>query len=124
MKNSNNSRILLLFIPVLIMAAGQISAKTGSLILASQESFSINIFLVLSYFFLIMRGFIWIFIIRHVELSTAYPVMSINYVIILAVSVIFFNEELTVFNAAGSILITSGILLLMNDTLSGKRVRN
>ena len=124
MKNSNNSRILLLFIPVLIMAAGQISAKTGSLILASQESFSINIFLVLSYIFLIMRGFIWIFIIRHVELSTAYPVMSINYVIILAVSVIFFNEELTVFNAAGSILITSGILLLMNDTLSGKRVRN
>ena len=124
MKNSNNSRILLLFIPVLIMAAGQISAKTGSLILASQESFSINFFLVLSYVFLIMRGFIWIFIIRHVELSTAYPVMSINYVIILAVSVIFFNEELTVFNSAGSILITSGILLLMNDSISGKRGRN
>ena len=124
MKNSNNSRILLLFIPVLIMAAGQISAKTGSLILASQESCSINIFLVLSYIFLIMRGFIWIFIIRHVELSTAYPVMSINYVIILAVSVIFFNEELTVFNAAGSILITSGILLLFNDSLSGKRGRS
>lgn len=124
MKNSNNSRILLLFIPVLIMAAGQISAKTGSLILASQESFSINFFLVLSYVFFIMRGFIWIFIIRHVELSTAYPVMSINYVIILAVSVIFFNEELTVFNSAGSILITSGILLLMNDSISGKRGRN
>lgn len=124
MENSNNSRILLLFIPVLIMAAGQISAKTGSLILASQEIFSINIFLVLSYIFLIMRGFIWIFIIRHVELSTAYPVMSINYVIILAVSVIFFNEELTVFNSAGSILITSGILLLLNDSLSGKRGRS
>ena len=104
---------LLLFIPVLLMAAGQISAKTGSHMLSS--SFSINIFLVLSYIFLISRGFIWIFILRYTELSTAYPVMSFNYVLILFISAVFFHEKLTIFNILGSVLITAGILLLLHD---------
>lgn len=117
-RTENNRTILLLFIPVLIMAAGQISAKTGSLILASSENFHLNIYLVMSYIFLILRGFIWIFIIRHVDLSTAYPVMSINYVIILIISALFFNEKLTPFNITGSILITSGILILLYDSMT------
>jgi undecaprenyl phosphate-alpha-L-ara4N flippase subunit ArnE len=117
-RTNSNKTILLLFIPVLIMAAGQISAKTGSMILASSESFHLNIYLVMSYLFLILRGFIWIFIIRLVDLSTAYPVMSINYVIILIISTLFFNENLTPFNITGSILITSGILILMYDSLT------
>lgn len=120
-KTNSNKTILLLFIPVLVMAAGQVSAKTGSLILASSESFQLNIYLVMSYLFLILRGFIWIFIIRHVDLSTAYPVMSINYVIILIISALFFDEKLTPFNITGSILITSGILILMYDSLTEKR---
>ncbi len=122
MKNIN--KITLLFIPVLLMVAGQISAKTGSSILASQESFSLNIFLILSYMFLILRGFIWVFIIRYVELSEAYPFMSINYVIILILSAVLFNEQITFFNSAGAVLITSGILLLMNDSLKTKRGGN
>ena len=115
MEIKNNRALFLLFIPVLIMAAGQISAKTGSLILASQETFSLNLFLVLSYLFLIIRGFIWIFIIRHVELSTAYPVMSLNYVIVLLISAFVFGEKITPFNAAGAALITAGVLLLLNE---------
>jgi undecaprenyl phosphate-alpha-L-ara4N flippase subunit ArnE len=120
-RTHSNKTILLLFIPVLIMAAGQVSAKTGSMILASSGSFHLNIYLVMSYLFLILRGFIWIFIIRQVDLSTAYPVMSINYVIILIISAIFFDENLTPFNISGSILITSGIFILMYDSLTEKR---
>ena len=123
MKAETNKTLFLLFIPVLLMAAGQISAKTGSLILASQEGFSINIFLVLSYVFLILRGFIWIFILKFMELSTAYPVMSLNYVIILFISAFIFNEKITLYNAAGAVLITAGIFLLLNDTVpSGDKV--
>ncbi len=46
--------------------------------------------------------------------------MSFNYVLILIISAVFFNEKLTHFNILGSVLITAGILLLLNDKLKEK----
>ncbi len=115
-----NRSFYILFIPVLLMAAGQICAKTGSLMITSEEGFPINIFLVMSYFFLILRGLIWVFILKYVELSAAYPFMSLNYVVILIISVLFFDESLTFSNMSGSVLITSGILLLLSDSVTNR----
>ena len=116
----NNNKIILLIIPVIFLAAGQISAKTGSLILASSDLIRINPFLLLSYFFLILRGLSWVIIIKHIDLSAAYPVMSINYIIVLFTANILFKESITFFNLAGSFLISAGILLILHDSLTGK----
>src|SRR5215510_4118355 len=54
----------------------------------------------------------WIFAVRHLPLSIAYPVSSVNYVGILAGSHYFFGEPVSIERAAGVALIFIGVLLV------------
>ncbi len=54
----------------------------------------------------------WVVALRHVKLSIAYPLTSLNYVGILLGSYYFFNEQITVTRALGVVLIFVGVLLV------------
>ncbi len=54
----------------------------------------------------------WIFALRVVKLSIAYPLTSLNYVGILFGSYYFFEEKITLIRVAGVVLIFIGVLLV------------
>ncbi|MCD6396652.1 MAG: hypothetical protein J7L71_03870, partial [Spirochaetaceae bacterium] len=111
MKNKKTLPLPVLIIPLSIMLAGQIFAKMSGNYIGSGGSF-INIYSLISYICLISRGFVWIFIIRKMRLVYAYPLMSINYILVLFVSRIFFNERIISLNLIGAGLISLGVILI------------
>ncbi|MCV3214654.1 EamA family transporter [Plectonema radiosum NIES-515] len=54
----------------------------------------------------------WIFALRTVKLSIAYPLSSLNYVGILFGSYYFFDEKITLIRVVGVVLIFLGVLLV------------
>lgn len=54
----------------------------------------------------------WIFALRTVKLSIAYPLTSLNYVGILLGSYYFFDEKITLIRVVGVVLIFLGVLLV------------
>jgi len=100
-----------LILPLTIMLIGQIFAKLSGNYISSGRSI-INIYSLISYICLISRGFLWIFIIRRMRLVFAYPVMSINYILVLLVSYFVFHEEILSTNLIGAGLISLGVILI------------
>jgi drug/metabolite transporter (DMT)-like permease len=113
MKVSNNNDLsyYIFIFPICIMLAGQIFAKLSGNLIGSGGSI-LNIYSLFSYSCLISRGLLWIFIIRRMRLVFAYPVMSINYVLVLIVSHYYFHEKIQLSNLIGSGLITMGIIFI------------
>lgn len=55
---------------------------------------------------------LWLYILSKFDLSYAYPFMSLNFVIILITSQIFFGEKMNKGKVAGVVLICCGISLM------------
>ena len=100
-----------LILPLSIMLVGQIFAKMSGNFISSEGNI-INVYSLISYICLISRGVLWIFIIRRMRLVFAYPVMSLNYILVLIVSHFFFHEEIVSANLIGAGLITAGVILI------------
>ena len=56
--------------------------------------------------------FIWIFILAQLELSTAVPLTSINYVILPVLTLLFLHEKISLLRWAGISLVVLGIYLV------------
>jgi multidrug transporter EmrE-like cation transporter len=91
------------------------SSKTDSLL---TETFLLHIALALTIHSLGVVS--WIFALRSIKLSVAYPLTSLNYIGILFGSYYFFGERITSTRIAGVFLIFLGVLLV---TVPIKRVR-
>ncbi len=110
----------ILLFPLSIMLLGQIFAKFSGNYIGSGGSI-INIYSLISYICLISRGFIWIFIVRRMRLVFAYPVMSINYILVLLVSWFIFDEKIISTNLIGAGLISAGVVLIgIGEKLAGR----
>lgn len=55
---------------------------------------------------------LWLFVLKKFPLSVAYPSLAFTYILVLLISVVFFNESLSVFKILGIILIFSGVVLI------------
>ena len=97
-KKNTLSSYLLLLIPITLLVIGQISTKYGSLLLneASPETFffRFNPYIAFGYSCLVIRGIVWVFFLRKIELSVAYPFLSTSFVIILIFSYYLFGEQI------------------------------
>lgn len=109
---------LLLIFSISLSIVGQFLLKSGVLAtppiptLSSifQTLFSWRIIAGLS-----MYGFSvvsWLFILKRLPLSVAYPTLSLSYVAILAISVLFLGESFTFTKLAGIMCILFGVTLL------------
>jgi len=101
----------LLLLPVVLITMGQTLAKFGVQRWAETHRM-INIFIVTGYFLLIIRGAVWVWILRHVKLSLAYPFISITYVFILLISHYLFNEPITPRKIVGAFFLIIGIFCI------------
>jgi len=55
---------------------------------------------------------LWLYVLRHMSLSVAYPMLSANLVLVLLGSRLFFKERITYRNWLGTSCIVFGIFLL------------
>lgn len=107
----NKLYYLLVLIPIVLLSLGQLLSKQGALTIEKTGQL-VNVYLVAGYCLLLLRGFIWILILKKVSISLAYPMMSLTYVIILVFSYLIFNETITTYNIIGTALIITGIITL------------
>lgn len=55
---------------------------------------------------------LWVLVLRVLPLSTAYPMVSLSYVIVTALSALFLGETLTAAKLLGLALIMAGVVLV------------
>ena len=114
---------LLVLIPIIFVMVGQTLSKYGAQEIKKTDTI-INIYIILGYTMLMLRGFIWIFILKKVKLSFAYPLMSVTFILILAISYFMFNEDITFYNLLGSCLIMGGVVFISLGEINEKVERN
>lgn len=106
---------LLIVIPIFLIVSSQIFLKIGSKFVKI-ENFNfldfLNIFIILSLLCLFLRSVVWLSLFRKFDLTFIYPLTSISYIIMLIISVTFFNDTYTIGKVLGVLLIPIGLLLI------------
>ncbi len=123
---------ILLLLSYLCLTAGQVSAKLAGTVLGpegaetgsrlapglieklsgSQIAHLALAFAIGTYVFFLLRGLLWVFLLRKLKLVLAYPLMSLGYILVLAASFFLFHETLTLSKLGGALLIMSGVSLV------------
>lgn len=60
----------------------------------------------------IISAFFWIIALSRVELSVAYPMLSIGYILIMLISYFLLNESIGIYKILGTMLIICGIYFI------------
>jgi len=113
--------LLLLAVSIALGATGQLLFKYASLRLPSFGELGFLGTLVrlittpavlggFACFFL--SAVLWIFALRQVALSVAYPMVAISYIVIFVGSAVLFDETVTWRHWSGALLIVAGIVLI------------
>lgn len=114
--------ILLVSLVAIFVVGGQVLLKLGlnSTNEAGEASHFIQTLWVLlrvpyfwgAVFCLGLSGFTWLYVIRHYELSLAYPLTSISYILMLFAGFYFLGERITLAKILGTGVIVIGILII------------
>lgn len=108
--------VLLLVSFLFLQIGGQVAAGFAGI----SESF-FNPFLLVSYFCLFSRGFVWLFILRRIDLLTAYPFTGMIYIIILPITFRIFGDSISPARIGGAVLIFVGIMFTAVGAGYGKK---
>ncbi|RLE07399.1 hypothetical protein DRZ78_03025 [Candidatus Aerophobetes bacterium] len=114
---------LLIFISVGLGVLGQLSMKQGmskiGLVSFGFPTLLSNLlriitapFVLLGLFLYAISTIFWLVVLSRVDLSYAYPMISIGYVLILILSWALFNEHISSIRALGVLLICIGVFLI------------
>jgi uncharacterized membrane protein len=93
---------------------GQFSSKTGANALAEGNRVG-YLYVAFGYGFLALRGIVWLMLLRMMELSKAYPLQSVSYVLVIAMSFFIFNEQISTHQLIGCGLIIAGSLVVYTE---------
>ena len=113
--------IFLIIVNILLAVSGQTLIKQGMAKIGSFTDMPLVKFfqrsllspLVLSGLFLyVASSFIWFMVLSRVDLSVAYPSLSLGYILILAIGFFFLGETVTPIKFLGTILICLGVFLI------------
>ncbi|MEW6202080.1 MAG: EamA family transporter [bacterium] len=114
---------ILLIIGILIGTCAQLLMKKGvesiggvhladsPLIVEITKIFT-NPYVIIGLFVIAVSSIIWLHVLSHLDLSFAYPFVSISYIIILFFGWLVFHESVTPLRIAGVALIGSGVILI------------
>jgi len=62
--------------------------------------------------FYIVGSIAWLIALSKIDLSVAYPMLSIGYIIVMIISFLFLNESLTITKIFGTLMIVGGIFFI------------
>ncbi|WAC06563.1 MAG: EamA family transporter [Thermodesulfobacteriota bacterium] len=110
--------IFMIFAAVALGVVGQVSLKKGML-LSGSAGLNLSLIKVIftPYIFLglVLYGiamFLWLSILSRVDLSYAYPMLSLSYVFIVLASWLIFNENLSFLRLMGVLCICLGVIMV------------
>lgn len=112
---------LLILISVLLNCAAQIFIKQGMLqigqitlsnLLSNLIPIVCNYWLLSAVFCYVSSFLMWIIVLSRVEVSYAYPFLSIGYVVATIAGYYLFNENITIIRFLGLIVICIGVFLI------------
>ena len=113
--------IFLLAIDIIMVVCGQVFIKKGMNEVGSFSSMPFFDFLLktinsnwvmLGFLLYIFTSIIWVMILSKVNLSYAYPMLSLSYLLILLLSWAYLNEDIYVEQLVGILLICCGVYLI------------
>lgn len=112
--------LLLILISVILSASGQVAMKMGASSLSGKNDMLLMKFVHYLTNLPIMVGlalygisaFVWIAAIEKVQLSYAYPMAALGYVLVAAMSVWFFQEPMSPMRIAGLAIIVVGVVVI------------
>ena len=108
--------LVFIVISVLIGAVGQIAFKYGAMQMVAQPGNTllekIKWPIVLGLFLYGISTIIWIMALKKVELSYAYPMISLGYIVVFIASYFLFNESIGWLRIGGMLFIMTGIVLV------------
>jgi drug/metabolite transporter (DMT)-like permease len=109
--------VLLAILTAFSMAAGQLLFKLGTplwqgdTLLGWAWSFLKNPYLMTAVFLYATTIIIWVYILRSLPLSLAYPLTALSYVIVPLFSYLFLQEKIGWQTAVGSAVIVIGVII-------------
>lgn len=105
--------ILLVLFCAILASLGQLLFKLGS------ETFEFSFFSILRNFKVILgaalyatSALLFVYALKHGELSVLYPIIATSYIWVLVLSNVFLNETLTFSKATGVLLIVFGVIMI------------
>lgn len=107
-----------LLVCVTLGIIGQMLLKSGSLQASEKTGLKFYLSAFASFptlaglFCYVVSSLLWIYLLRVVPLSWAYPMISISYVVVVFLSRLFFQEPISAARWAGVFLICSGVILV------------
>ena len=116
--------VLMVLVPVLIGVVGQILLKKGmsevgqfdfgaiSQILPQFIRAFLNPYVFMGFVFYFLSSLFWMIVLSKVQLSVAYPMLSLGYVFVLIASWFLFKEPVTVIRWLGVLVIMLGVTLI------------
>ncbi len=113
--------LALIIFNVALAVSGQLAIKAGmkqigvihasnffSLLLASLT----NVFVLLGLLAYVVAAGTWIVVLSRIDLSVAYPMLSLGYVAILVLSALLLKESVGLVRVLGTVLIIAGVVLI------------
>lgn len=106
---------LLILLTVGLVSGGQILFKYVSLIINSGIpifSYKVYFFTVLAFLVSGSSSIVWIYLLRNIELSKAYPFMAMSFVLVPVLGKFIYGEQLSLLYFLGTSMILMGIIVI------------
>ena len=110
---------LIIISSIACSALAQIMLKLGmgkvvieSITLESLFRLFFNPFIMAGMLLYVTAMLIWLYVLKNVEVSYAYPFTALGFILVMAISYFFLAEQVTMLRIAGITLIIGGIFLI------------
>lgn len=125
--------LLLILFSVVFGVAGQLSLKHGVGLVSAQSHQRIvnsldpgsmiaflsnavlNRFVILGFLSYLISAASWLIALSRMDLSFAYPMISVGYIIVVILSKLIFDEPVTTLRIAGTLFVCFGVFLLLRS---------
>lgn len=115
----------LILLNILLSVVGQTMTKIGISKIGSFTSMPIRYFILRAFlsplvlaglFLYLISAIVWFMVLSKVDLSVAYPTLSLGYILIVIISYFYLGESMTFFKLSGVILICLGVYMLFGHS--------
>jgi drug/metabolite transporter (DMT)-like permease len=97
-----------------LLQVGRIGTGPSEMVAFFGKAFT-NFYVLLALALVVGASLAWIAAVSRAQLSHVYPVMGITYVLVPALSVLFFREHLGYLGWLGTILVFGGVFLVLRS---------
>lgn len=111
--------IVMILLSVALSSCAQLALKKGMLSVGFHLSLyeiikavAFNIYIFSGVSMHILALIVWLYVLKNVEVSYAYPFISLGFLVVLFTSVLFLGETISTYKVLGTLLICTGTALI------------